>query len=200
MTRNSTTDPHDLASRAQALRTRIAGDDRKLAIAYPDQVADLEAGLAREREQLAELDEAIEAAKADARGAVAEAVDAYFAARGTLMKLNGYFYDPGFRHRAFVRTALTMSSQGPGSNGEIRGDFQATTDVRDALLSVAEMRPAPESTVSETQRIHEERLRNERAGRGYLTDAQIADVEKRGEAAWHGAGWRRMRREAVPEA
>jgi hypothetical protein len=199
MTRNSTTDPHDLASRAQALRTRIAGDERKLAIAYPEQVAELEASIEREREQLAELDDAIEAAKADARATVVEAVEAFFAARAMLMKLNGYFQDPGFKHPAFARTALTMTSLGPGANGEIRGDFQATTDVRDALLSVTEMRPAPERSVPEVQRIHEERVRNERAGRGYHTDREVADIEQRGEAAFHGAGWSRVRREAVPE-
>lgn len=56
MSPKATTSPHELASRAQALRMRIATDERKLAVAYPEQVADLEADLERERQQLAELE------------------------------------------------------------------------------------------------------------------------------------------------
>jgi hypothetical protein len=202
MTRKTKTDTRDLASRTQALRMRIRRDEEKLAIAYPDQVADLEADLERERGQLAELDEEIEAAKEEARGTMGDSVEAYFSARDALLKLNGYFYDPGFKHPAFARTALTQTpSPGPpglGGTGEIRADPQPTHDVRDALLRAADMAPPPERVVSETQRIHEERTRNDRAGRGYLTDAQIADIKARGEAAWHGAGWSRVRREQMP--
>ena len=108
MSRNATTDIHDLASRAQALRMRIAVDERKLAIAYPDQIASLEADLERERDQLAELDEEIEAAKNDARKAMADSVDTYFAGRDVLLQLNGYRNDPGFKHPTFARCALTQ--------------------------------------------------------------------------------------------
>lgn len=199
MTRNGTTDARDLASRAQALRMRITTDERKLATAYPDQVEGLEADLDRERGQLAELDQEIEAAKDEARKAMADAVDAYFASRDALMKLSGYFHDPGFKHPTFARTALTMApSLGPGGGGEIRADSQPTNDVRAALLQATEVAEAPEQQVPEVQRIHEERLRNERAGLGYLTDREIADVATRGEAAKHGAGWSRMRRETMP--
>lgn len=199
MTRNGTTDTHDLASRAQALRMRIDTDERKLAVAYPDQVEGLEADLEREREQLAELDQAIEAAKDDARKAMAEAVDDYFASRDALMKLSGYFNDPGFKHPTFARCALTQApSLGPGGASEIRCDPQATVEVRAALLHATQIAEAPEQQVPEGQRIHNERLRNERAGLGYFTDAQLADIAQRGEAAMHGAGWSRVRRERMP--
>jgi hypothetical protein len=177
---------------------RIATDERKLAVAYPEQVADLEADLERERAQLAELDDEIHAAMDDAKRTIVESVETFLTARDVLMKLNGYFNDPGFKHPTFARTALTMApSAGPGGTRELRADYQPTFDVRAALLAVAEMEPAPEPQLPPQQRVHEERLRNERAGRGYWTDDELADQANRGEAAFHGAGWSRMRRAPI---
>ena len=185
-------DFNDLSTKAHALRQRIHVDERALAIAYPDKAEELQSDLDRERAQLAELEPKIAEAKVEATRAMLDAVDAYFAARHALTRLNGYYNDPGFKHLAFARCALTKApSMGPGGTRELHCEPQQAFEVREALVQAVEMLPAPAPQVPEHQRIHDERVKNERAGRGHFSDAQLADIEQRGEAAWHGAGWSR---------
>ena len=193
-------DFNDLSTKAHALRQRIHVDERALAIAYPDKAEELQSDLDRERAQLAELEPKIEEAKVEATKAMLDAVDAYFAARHALTRLNGYYNDPGFKHLVFARCALTKPmSMGPGGTRELRCDPQQAFEVRDALVQAVEMLPAPEPVVPEHQRIHDERLKNQRADRGYFTDAQLADFAQRGEAAWHGAYWNRPQKQVVAD-
>ena len=193
-------DFNDLSTKAHALRQRINVDERALAVAYPDKAEELQSDLDRERAQLAELEPKIEEAKVEATSAMLDAVDAYFAARHALTRLNGYYNDPGFKHLTFARCALTKApTMGLGGGGELLCEPQQTFEVREALVQAVEMLPAPAPRVPETQRIHEERVKNERAGRGYLTDVQLADIEERGEAAWHGAGWSRPKSAVVAD-
>jgi len=185
-------DFNDLSTKAHALRQRIHGDERALAVAYPDKAEELQSDLDRERAQLAELEPKIEEAKVEATTAMLDAVDAYFAARTALTRLNGYYNDPGFKHLTFSRCALTKApSMGPGGTRELLCEPQQAYEVREALVQAVEMLPAPAPRVPETQRFFDERVKNEKAGRGHFSDAQLADIEQRGEAALHGAGWSR---------
>jgi hypothetical protein len=180
---------HDLAQRRHVLRVRIQGDERKLAIAYPEDAAKLEADLERERAMLAEIDAQVEAAKEQATREYRETIEHLFALRDTLLKLNGWSGDPGFRDTIF--TKCHISADGARTFGGIdasRLDPAPTLEVKQALLRVTTMAPPPEPEVSDSPRLHEERVRNERAGLGHWTDAEL---KRKGEdelAFAHGRG------------
>lgn len=195
-----TIDTHDLATRRQALRLRIHNDERALAVAYPDNADRLAQNLERERAQLAELDKNLGDAFEEVRGQLVDAVEAYFDARGTLLKLNGYFQDPGFKDSIFTRPYLSRApSMGTGDERDTPvGDPLPPEEVRNVLLRVADTRPAPDLTVPEHQRVQDERLRNERAGTGAFTDDELAQKEQDPVRFAHGAGAKLMQRPRMP--
>lgn len=191
-----TTDVHDLAKRRHVLRLRIYKDERTLATAYPEQAEQLERNLESERAQLAELDDQVESAKEEVCQQLRDAVESLFQARDTLAKLNGYFQDPGFKDGIFIRPYLSrgvLSSTPFGQKLDLI-ESQDADSVKQALLRVTEMRPAPEPEVPQGQLIHEEKLRNERAGLGYHTDKDLKRKEENPDVFAHGHGFRRVRR------
>jgi hypothetical protein len=180
----------DLATRRHALRVRIHNDERKLAIAYPQDAEKLRDDLERERAMLAELDEQLEDAKEQVREQMRAAVDAFFGARDSLLKLNGYFNDPGFTDTIFVRPYLSRGTATMGIAGLNSAllEPQDTYQVRQALLRVTEMEPVPDPVVSESQQVHEERVRNDRAGLGFFTDDELQRKAEDPIAFAHGRG------------
>jgi len=191
----------DLAARAQALRTRIHRNERALAVAYPDQVAGLESDLANERALLDGLTQQVEDAKEQARDELSGAVDTFLRAREALLKLNGWFRDPGFKHPMFTRCYLSMSEQSPYSvSGTPRQNLDPVEayEVEQMLREVGliELPPEPRDSLNSlTQRRHEEKVRNERAGRGYFTDDDLMRRAENPEAFWAGQGARPVRAE-----
>ena len=194
-----TTDIHDLAKRAHVLRARIFGDERKLATAYPDQVEKLEGDLERERAQLADLEEHIEAAREELRTEVADSVDRYFAARDLLLKLHGQFRDPGFQDMIFTRSYASRPTGSPFGGIDLSVlDGEDAVRVKRALLRVTEIEPLAVLEVSDSQRLHEERVRNERAGRGHYTDEELQRLAENPDEFRYGQGFRRMKPMRAP--
>jgi hypothetical protein len=71
------------------------------------------------------------------------------------------------------------------------GDPYLFDEIVTALREDAQVRRREQPiSVSETQRIHEDRLANEREGRGYYTDDELARLEENPDVFRHGAGVR----------
>ncbi len=180
----------DLATRRHALRVRIHSDERALAIAYPKDAEKLREDLERERAMLTELDEQLDTGKEEVRQQMRDALEAYFSGRDALLKLNGYFHDPGFRDTIFVRPYLSRPTASAGIAGVNPAllEPQDTYQVKQALLRVLEMDPVPDPVVSENQQVHDERVRNARAGRGFWTDEELQRKAEDPVAFAHGRG------------
>ncbi len=182
---------HDLAQRRHVLRLRIHGDERKLAVAYPEDATKLRADLERERAMLAEMDEQLAQADEAVCKEYRDTVEQLFALRDTLLKLRGHFRDEGFRDTIFTRPYLSAganTSSGIGGVNPALLEPQDTTQVKAALLRVAEMEPAPLPEISASQQLHDERLRNERAGLGHWTDEELQRKAEDPLAFEHGRG------------
>jgi hypothetical protein len=103
-------------------------------------------------------------------------LETYFAARAHLVRLLGYMGDPGFADPIFANVAL-------GAEGA-----QDALGVKAVLMQGAEIGPAPEPRLSEIQRDHEERIKNERAGKGHYTDKDLVRLAEDPVGFTHGAG------------
>jgi len=180
---------HDLATRRHALRVRIHGDERKLAIAYPKDAEKLREDLERERAMLAEMDEQLAQADEAVCTEYREVVERLFSLRDSLLKLRGHFHDPGFRDTIFVRPYNSRDGAKTGLGIDpSRLEPQETVQVKNALLRVADMERIPDPVVPDHQLLHEERVRNERAGRGHWTDAELNKMAESPLAFEHGRG------------
>jgi len=174
------TETDDILTRYRVLSTRIYRDERALATAYPQDVERLTKDIERQRALLADLEQEVEEAKEEVRGQLRSAVDAYVEARRRLLSLNGHFQDPGFDDPIFTSV---WHGSGP----------QPVAAVQSLLLEAAEMKPARRPEIPMVQRQHEERVRNERAGRGHYTDADLARRAANPDLFDHGAGFKRLR-------
>lgn len=171
----------DLANRAHALRKRIALDERALAIAYPDKVAELQKDLDGERALLAELEPKIEKAKESARTALLAAIEDLFAARANLLRLNGYFMDPGFTDSIFAKVVLGVEPA------------QDALGLKAVLMAIAEMPPAQMPELPDVQRLQDERLKNERAELGFYSDDELRRKAENPIGFAHGLGAKEVR-------
>lgn len=179
MPKSTTPSVRDLGNRRRSLAARIHADERALAIAYPNEIEERERNLATWRVQLAELEPQIEEAKETVANDLRDALDRYFEARSLLYLLNGHASDPGFDDGIFASVHLG-------------GSIQSVEGVKAALLRATEIEPFEYPDVPEHQRMHEERVRNERAGRGHYTDRDVV-LMAQNPAAFHGGqGARRV--------
>jgi hypothetical protein len=161
----------DLANRAHALRVRIDGDERRLAIAYPDEVEKLEQDLERNRDMLASLSLEVESALEETEQEARLALDDFLHYRSLNLKLKGHFRDPGIKDAVFTRCYLSIGTTTSGKSKV--HEAVEVREVKAALLKALKVDPPEKAEPSGTQQRHEEKLKNQRAGKGYLTDDEI---------------------------
>jgi hypothetical protein len=194
----------DLANRTRALRQRIEKDEHALATAYPDQVERLETDLERERAMFADLDAESEAAVESATDEAEEALERFFSLFSLVSRLHGHGRDAGIKDAFFTRcyTSIGVTQSGRGKAFEAVEPHEVRQVLLNALKSIeAPSRPTRESpprTLEELgQRNHEEKLRNQRAGKGYFTDDDLRRKADNPEEFWGGAGAKRIEPQAV---
>jgi hypothetical protein len=103
------------------------------------------------------------------------AVATYFEAHAALANLSGYASDPGFADTAFTKVYL-------GTQPALEAHAVEALLVRGIAIV-----PAPPPSVSDSQRVHDERLRNDRAGDGYLTNRELERKRENPVTFAHGA-------------
>lgn len=187
----------DLANKRQALRIRIHEDEQRLAMAYAGEEERLTQNLEHHRALLSTLDKRLGEAKDEARRQVRESIEAFFGARDVLVKLNGHFQDPGFTDQAFTRPYMSRGPVTPWdtNGGPVVGDPLTAHELKAVLLRVTDMGEAREPEVPEHQLMHAERVRNERAGLGHYTDAELLRLKENPLVFHHGAGARVVQRQ-----
>jgi hypothetical protein len=139
----------------KTMRARVL--ETKAATEYPDKRVELLAEVDQLRAEAAELRK--EAAK-EKRAVTKQLKDAaleYAVAREQFLKLH-----------------LGFNAHDPGIN-LYDGNRAGAGQVREALVAVLDVEPEPEPKreVAPHQAVHEEKIRNEKAGKGYRTDAQV---------------------------
>jgi hypothetical protein len=159
----------DHAHRAQSLRQRIRTDEHRLSICYPEEEQELREEIERSENLLRELEEQIPHLLVENEQELREVVDRYFALRHVRLALLGHFYDP-----PFVETPFGAMD---------------TLSTKAMLLNVTEMEQARPAETPQVDVDHRERVKNERAGRGYYTDAELSRLRSEDEfQVRHGAG------------
>ena len=133
--------------------------ERKAATEYPDVREKLLAEAAQLREEIKTLDAEIKTELREAAKRVKTAALDYATAR-----------------RDWLRLQVGVNGHDPGIGVPEGYRVDSTGVVREALLAVLNTERAgdPLIQLSDEQRVHEEKVRNERAGKGYRTDAQVA--------------------------
>jgi hypothetical protein len=120
------------------------------------------------------------------------------------LRLRGHL-NPAIKDGIFTRCYL---SAGIGTSGkaqihesvpfhEVKAAFLNVLDTERAP-SPSEVRDRDQSLTGLTQRHHVERVKNERAGRGHLTDAELRRENENPQAFWGGGGTRRVAQMPMP--